>query len=42
MTRQLSTLIKAKIQIVEALSALVDQTENPTLKVVLSEGGGRR
>jgi len=37
MTRQLATLIKAKIQIVEALSALMDQTEHPKLKVVLSE-----
>ena len=37
MTRQLATLVKAKIQIVEAFSALVDQTENPRLKVVLSE-----
>lgn len=37
MTRQLATLIKAKIQIVEAFSALVDQTENQRLKVVLSE-----
>jgi len=37
MTRQLSTLIKAKIQIVEALQALTDQADNPKLKVVLSE-----
>jgi general secretion pathway protein F len=37
MTRQLATLIKAKIQIVEALSALVDQADNPKLKVILSE-----
>ncbi len=37
MTRQLATLLKAKIQIVEALSALVDQTENPQLKVMLAE-----
>ena len=37
MTRQLATLIRAKIQVVEAFSALVDQTENPKLKVVLSE-----
>ncbi len=37
MTRQLSTLIKARIQIVEALSALVDQVDSPQLKVVLSE-----
>ncbi len=37
MTRQLATLIKAKIQIVEALSALQDQVDNELLKVVLSE-----
>lgn len=37
MTRQLATLLKAKIQIVEALSALVDQTENPQLKIALAE-----
>jgi general secretion pathway protein F len=29
MTRQLATLLRAKIQIVEAFTALVDQTENP-------------
>jgi general secretion pathway protein F len=37
MTRQLATLIKAKIQIVEALQALTDQVENPTLRLVLSD-----
>ncbi|MCM2349108.1 MAG: type II secretion system inner membrane protein GspF [Bacteriovoracaceae bacterium] len=37
MTRQLATLIRAKIQIVEALSALVDQVENPNLRLVLSD-----
>lgn len=37
MTRQLATLLKAKIQVVEAFSALVDQTDNPRLKMVLSE-----
>ena len=37
MTRQLATLIKAKIQIVEALAALVDQVENPNLRLVLSD-----
>ncbi len=37
MTRQLATLLRAKIQIVEAFSALVDQTENPRLKITLSE-----
>lgn len=41
MTRQLATLIKAKIQIVEAFSALIDQTENQRLKVVLSEVRGK-
>ncbi len=37
MTRQLATLVKAKIQIVEALSALQDQIDNDYLKVVISE-----
>lgn len=37
MTRQLSTLVKAKIQIVEALAALQDQVENDALRVILSE-----
>ena len=37
MTRQLATLIKAKIQIVEALAALVDQVENQTLRLVLAD-----
>ena len=37
MTRQLATLIKAKIQIVEALAALVDQVENETLRLVLAD-----
>ncbi|MFZ8932994.1 MAG: type II secretion system inner membrane protein GspF [Bacteriovoracaceae bacterium] len=37
MTRQLATLTKARIPIVEALTALQDQTENPQLKVILSE-----
>jgi general secretion pathway protein F len=37
MTRQLATLIKAKIQIVEALAALVDQVENANLRLVLSD-----
>ncbi len=35
MTRQLSTLIAANIPIVDALAALVDQTQNPKLKSVL-------
>lgn len=34
-TSQLSTLIGAGIPMVEALSALVDQTENPRLKAIL-------
>lgn len=37
MTRQLATLIKAKIQIVEALAALVDQVDNATLRLVLAD-----
>lgn len=37
MTRQLATLIKARIQIVESFNALIDQTDNPTLKVILAE-----
>ena len=37
MTRQLATLIKAKIQIVEAFAALQDQVDNEYLKIVLSE-----
>ncbi|MDA8793600.1 type II secretion system inner membrane protein GspF [Bacteriovoracaceae bacterium] len=37
MTRQLATLIKAKIQIVEALGALSDQVDSQVLKIVLSE-----
>ena len=37
MTRQFAVLLKAKIQVVECLSALIDQTEHPRLKIVLSE-----
>ncbi len=37
LTSQLSTLIGANIPMVEALSALLDQTENPKLKVVLAD-----
>ena len=37
MTRQLATLINANIPLVDALAALVEQTENPTLKSTLSE-----
>jgi general secretion pathway protein F len=35
-TRQMSSLIKASITVVDALSALIDQTENERFKVVLS------
>ena len=38
MTRQLASLVKANIPLVEALNALVDQTENEKLKVMLSPG----
>lgn len=37
MTRQLATLVNAGIPLVDSLSALVDQTENPKLKTVLSQ-----
>lgn len=37
MTRQLASLIKANIPLVEALSALVDQTEQEKLKVTLAQ-----
>lgn len=37
MTRQLATLTKARIVLVESLTALQDQTDNPQLKIVLSE-----
>lgn len=37
MTRQLATLVKAKIQIVDSLAALQDQVDNDYLRVVLSE-----
>lgn len=37
MTRQLASLIKANIPLVDALGACSDQMENPTLKEVLSE-----
>ena len=37
MTRQLSTLISANIPLVDSLSALVDQVENPKLRGVLSQ-----
>ncbi|MEK6707118.1 MAG: type II secretion system inner membrane protein GspF [Bdellovibrionota bacterium] len=37
MTRQLASLIKANIPLVESLTALVEQTENERLKVVLAQ-----
>lgn len=37
MTRQLASLVKANIPLVECLNALVDQTENEKLKVILSQ-----
>jgi len=37
LTRQLASLVKANIPLVEALNALVDQTEKEVLKVILSE-----
>ena len=37
LTRQLASLIKANIPLVEALTAMVDQTENERLKVILSQ-----
>src|SRR4051812_28724111 len=36
-TRQLASLVKANIPLVEALNALVDQTENERLKVILAQ-----
>lgn len=37
MTRQLSTLMKANIPLVDALGAVSDQVENPVLAVVMAE-----
>lgn len=37
LTSQLSTLVGAGIPMVEALSAMIDQVENPKLRVVLAE-----
>ena len=37
MTQQFSTLIQAKIQVVQALDALQDQVENATLQLALAE-----
>lgn len=36
MTRQMATLVAASIPIVDTLTALVDQTQNPKLKIALS------
>jgi general secretion pathway protein F len=37
MTRQLASLVKANIPLVEALTALVDQIEKPAMKVALAQ-----
>jgi len=37
LTRQLSTLIQANIPLVDALTAVIDQTENPKLRLVISD-----
>ena len=37
MTRQFSTLLKAKIQVVQALNALQDQVDDETLRTVLAD-----
>lgn len=37
MTRQLATLVSAGIPLVDALTALLDQTENPKMKTILSQ-----
>src|ERR1035437_2552494 len=37
MTRQLASLVKANIPLVDAISALVDQLESPGLRNVLSQ-----
>ncbi len=37
MTRQFAVLLKAKIQVVECLNALVEQTQHPRLKVIIAE-----
>ena len=36
-TRQLATLLKAGVTLVESISAVIDQSENPNLKLVLSQ-----
>jgi general secretion pathway protein F len=37
MTRQLASLVKANIQLVEALNAMVEQSEHPLIKIVLAQ-----
>ena len=37
MTRQIASLVKANIPLVEALSAMVDQTDNERLKVIIAQ-----
>src|SRR5436309_1980697 len=37
MSRQLATLVRAGLPLVESLGALVNQTSNPTLRVALTE-----
>src|SRR5678815_1418894 len=37
LTQQMSTLIGASVPLVETLNAMIDQTEKPRLKVVLSQ-----
>lgn len=37
MTRQLASLVKANISLVESLTALIEQVENDSLKVILSQ-----
>lgn len=37
MTRQLASLVKANIQLVEALGAMVEQSEHPVIKLTLSQ-----
>ena len=37
MTRQFAVLLKAKIQVVDCLNALTEQTQQPRLKIILAE-----
>lgn len=37
MTRQIASLVKANIQLVEALGAMVEQSEHPVIKLTLSQ-----